>query len=57
MKHGLVVGIAFASLTVGSAMAADLGLPAKGPFVEPLYSWTGCYAGPRRGRLAYLEFC
>lgn len=49
MKRSIIIGIALGSLTVSSAMAADPDFAAKGPYGEPVYSWTGCYAGIHAG--------
>ncbi len=45
MKKLLLSSLAGLILTTGSALAADLGMPAKAPYAPPApaVSWTGCY--------------
>ena len=48
MKKLLLTGVAFALVTAGPAMAADLAAPVyRGPVA--VYSWTGCYVGGNIG--------
>jgi opacity protein-like surface antigen len=48
MKKLLLTGVAFALVTAGPAMAADLAAPVyRGPVA--VYSWTGCYIGANIG--------
>ena len=50
MKMRLLCGAAVVALMAGgSASAADLGMPLKGPPPPPVFSWTGCYAGTNSG--------
>ena len=52
MRMNTLVGLGFAAVAAGSAMAADL--PTKGPLYKappPVFSWTGCYVGAHFGSL------
>jgi outer membrane immunogenic protein len=53
MKKLLIMGVAFAALTVAPALAADMPrkAPAYGPPPPPpvVYNWTGCYIGANIG--------
>src|ERR1700678_3910028 len=48
MKRALFIAFALAAAIPGSALAADLPLPAEPVYKAlppPVYNWTGCYIG------------
>lgn len=46
----LIASAAFGALTLGApAQAADLKLPVKAPYLQPVFDWTGFYIGGHTG--------